>query len=208
MVSSPVDGIEDLLEQIFAILSADFTVWMSYKGTVPVDSKKSNFENCLDAVRKCDMFLGILTTHYGSGKDGGNPSITHQEVRAALKRDIPRWFLAHRDVEFAHDLVRNLGFRIPFDIPDLNARMNTLRAEGRHPVINDFRVLEMYEEVIQAKKALSERRGNWAQPFATAADGRVFVVAQFLRYSRAIEDVKNGPLSALRQMAGEKGEQR
>lgn len=208
MVSSTVDGIEDLLEQIFAILSVEFTVWMSYKGTVPVDPKKANFENCLDAVRECDMFLGILTTRYGSGKDGSEPSITHQEVREALKRDIPRWFLAHRDVELAYDLVRNLGHRIPAGISDLNARMERLRKAGRHPVIDDYRVLEMYAEVIQAKKALSERRGNWAQPFATDADGRVFVVAQFLRYSRAIEDVEKGPLSALRQMTWEKGGQR
>jgi len=204
MVSSTVDGIEDLLEQIFAILSAEFTVWMSYKGTVPVDSKKSNFENCLDAVKRCDLFLGIITTSYGSGKDGAKPSITHQEVRAVLKRDIPRWFLAHRDVELAYDLIRNLGHRIPSSIPEINERMKKLRKSGRHPVIGDYRVLEMYAEVIQAKKQLSERRGNWAQPFATAADGRVFVVSQFLRYSRAVEDVEKGPLSALRHMAREK----
>lgn len=38
MVSSAVYGIEELLEQIFGILNtADFTVWMSHKGTVPVD---------------------------------------------------------------------------------------------------------------------------------------------------------------------------
>ncbi len=208
MVSSTVDGIEDLLEQIFAILSAEFTVWMSYKGTVPVDSNKSNFENCLDAVRACNMFLGILTTSYGRGRDESQPSITHQEVREALKRDIPRWFLAHRDVEFAYDLVRNLGHKIPGSIPELNERMKKLHKAGRHPVIDNYRVLEMYAEVIQAKKRLSERCGNWAQPFATAADGRVFVVAQFLRYSRAIEDVEKGPLSALRQMAREKGGQK
>lgn len=205
MVSSTVDGIEDLLEQIFAILSAEFTVWMSYKGTVPVDSNKSNFDNCLDAVRACNMFLGIITTNYGSGRDESRPSITHQEVREALRRDIPRWFLAHRDVEFAYDLVRNLGYKIPGKIPELNARMKRLHKSGRHPVIDDYRVLEMYDEVIQAKKRLSERCGNWAQPFATAADGRVFVVAQFLRYSQAIEDVEKGPLSALRQMARKKG---
>jgi len=205
MVSSTVDGIEDLLEQIFAILSAEFTVWMSYKGTVPVDSKKSNFENCLDAVKRCDLFLGIITTSYGSGRDGSEPSITHQEVRAVLKRDIPRWFLAHRDVELAYDLIRNLGHRIPDGISALNERMKKLRRGGRHPVIDDYRVLEMYAEVIQAKKRLSKRRGNWAQPFATAADGRVFVVSQFLRYSRAVEDVEKGPLSALRHMDREKG---
>jgi len=204
MVSSTVDGIEDLLEQIFAILSAEFTVWMSYKGTVPVNSNKSNFENCLDAVQRCDLFLGIITTSYGSGFDGSDPSITHQEVRAALKRNIPRWFLAHRDVELAYDLVRNLGHRIPEGIPILNERMKKLRKGGRHPVIDDYRVLEMYAEVIQAKKRLSERRGNWAQPFATSADGRVFVVSQFLRYSSAVEVVEKGPLSALRHMHLEK----
>jgi len=207
MVSSTVDGIEDLLEQVFAILSAEFTVWMSYKGTVPVDSNKSNFENCLDAVRGCDMFLGILTTSYGSGKDESQHSITHQEVREALKRNIPRWFLSHRDVELSYDLTRNLGYRIPDDIDRLNEMMKELRRKHRHPVIDDYRVLEMYAEVIQAKKNLSERRGNWAQPFATAADGRVFVVSQFLRYSRAIENVEKGPLSALRQMSREKGGQ-
>ena len=63
---------------------------MSYKGTVPVDSQKSNFENCLQAVERCDLFLGILTTSYGSGRYGDEPSITHLEMRAALKRDIPR----------------------------------------------------------------------------------------------------------------------
>ena len=205
MVSSIVDGIEDLLEQVFAILSSEFTVWMSYKGTVPVSSNRSNFENCLEAVRQCDMFLGILTTSYGSGKDGNEPSITHQEVREVLKRNIPRWFLVHRDVELAYDLVRNLGHRIPEDISSLNERMKEQRRRGRHPVIDDYRVLETYAEVIQAKKALSDRRGNWAQPFATAADGRVFVVAQFLRYSRAVEDVERGPLSALQQMTRQKG---
>ncbi len=196
MVSSPVDGIEDLLEQIFAILSTKYTVWMSYKGTVPIDSKRSNFENCLEAARNCDMFLGILTTRYGSGKDGDQPSITHQELREALKRKIPRWFLVHRDVEFAYDMIRNLGFKIPDSVDELNDYMKKLHLKGRHPVIEDFRVLQMYSEVIQANKKFRERRGNWAQPYATEADARVFVVAQFLRHTKAINDIKQGPLSA------------
>ena len=201
MVSSTVDGIEDVLEQIFAILSDKFTVWMSHKGTVPVDSSLSNFNNCLNAVARCDLFLGILTTRYGSGRDGVNPSITHQEIRAALKRDIPRWFLAHRDVEFAYDLIRNLGYKIPDGVPELNAQMKALRVKDHRPVIDDYRVLEMYAEVIQAREKLNERRGNWAQPFDTDHDARIFVVAQFLRYSRAVQEVRTGPLSALEQMA-------
>ena len=202
MVSSTVGGIEDLLEHIFAILSADYTVWMSYKGTVPIDSTKSNFENCLEAVKRCNFFLGIVTTSYGSGKDkaGSLPSITHQEMREALKRDdLPRWFLSHRDVELAFDLVRNLGFKIPADVPALNTKMKALLTE-KHiiPVIDDYRALELYAEIIQAKKELSERRGNWAQPFFSERDGQIFVTAQFLRHSQATDEVAKGPLAAMR----------
>lgn len=205
MVSSTVDGIEDLLEQVFSILNENYTVWMSYKGTIRVNSGKSNFDNCLDAVDECDLFLGILTTSYGSGKDADGLSITHKELRAAIKRDIPRWFLSHRDLEFAFDLVRNLGFRIPDDVMKLNRRMKSLSRRGRNPVIDDYNALVMYSEVIQAKKDLIDRRGNWAQPFFTDRDGQIFVTAQFLRHSQALEEVKNGPLSALKQISAKGG---
>ena len=200
MVSSTVDGIEDLLEQVFSILNESYTVWMSYKGTIRVNSGKSNFDNCLDAVAKCDFFLGILTTSYGSGKDENGLSITHKEVRAAIKRDIPRWFLSHRDLEFAFDLVRNLGHSIPADVAALNEKMKALRKNGRSPVIDDYNVLVMYSEVIQAKKDLIERRGNWAQPFFTDRDGQIFVTAQFLRHTQVVDEVKKGPLSAMNKM--------
>ena len=85
MISSTVDGIEDLLEQIFAILSSEYTVWMSYKGTVPIDSTKSNFDNCLEAVERCNFFLGIVTTSYGSGVIPDRPSITHLEMRGGIE---------------------------------------------------------------------------------------------------------------------------
>ena len=178
---------------------------MSYKGTIRVNSGKSNFENCLDAVAECDLFLGILTTRYGCGKDVDGLSITHKEVRAALQRDIPRWFLSHRDVEFAFDLVRNLGFKVPDDVAKLNLMMKELQKMGRLPIIDDYNVLVMYSEVIQAKKDLIERRGNWAQPFFTDRDGQIFVTAQFLRHTQAIEEVKNGPLSALKQISAKGG---
>lgn len=192
MVSSTVYGIEELLEQIFGILNgAGFTVWMSHKGTVPVDSQKSNFDNCLAAVEACDLFLGILTTKYGSGKDldEGGPSITHQEVTAALKRPIPRWFLAHHDLIFARSLLRELGYKT-------SAERGKLKLASKH-LVDDLRVIDVYEEVVQAEKKLRDRRGNWAQPFATRQDANVFVVSQFLRYADAIQFVKEQPLSAL-----------
>ena len=192
MVSSPVYGIEELLEQIFGILNgAGFTVWMSHKGTVPVNSQKSNFENCLAAVEACDLFLGILTTHYGSGKDNesGGPSITHQEVTRALELEKPRWFLAHHDLIFARSLLGDLGYETP-------AQRAGLKLTGKK-LVGDLRVIDVYEEVIQAEKKLRARRGNWAQPFATQQDANIFVVAQFLRYAEAIQFIKDPPWPAL-----------
>ncbi|SFI15332.1 protein of unknown function [Planctomicrobium piriforme] len=198
MVSSAVYGIEELLEVVFGILNtAGFTVWMSHKGTVPVDPRKSNFENCLEAVRACDLFLGILTTSYGSGKDGDGLSITHQEVLEALKIDKPRWFLAHHDLIFARGLLRDFGYRT-------TAARAGLTLQGKK-LVEDLRVIDMYEAVIQAEKKLADRKGNWAQPFATDDDAKIFVVSQFLRYGEAAEFVRQQPLAFLKQSpAGER----
>lgn len=85
LVSSTVYGIEELLERVYAVLTAfGYEVWMSHKGTVPVRSDRTAFENCLDAVVRCDLFFGIITPSYGSGKDGDGLSVTHQEIRHAI----------------------------------------------------------------------------------------------------------------------------
>ena len=69
LVSSTVYGVEELLERIYVLLTQyGYDVWMSHKGTMPVLPDRSNSENCLAAVEACDLFLGIITTQYGSGK--------------------------------------------------------------------------------------------------------------------------------------------
>lgn len=193
MVSSTVYGIEDLLDQVFGILNPDFEVWMSHKGTVPVDPQKSNFDNCIAAVDQCDLFLGILTTRYGSGKDKdnpGEPSITHAEVLRALKLKKPCWFLAHHNLVFARGLIAQMGISI--------AARRDLKFKGKD-LVDDPRVFDMYDAVIQAEKGLKERKGNWAQTFLTADDAKLFVVSQFHRYAEALRFVQEqvGPLSKL-----------
>ena len=75
MVSSTVYGIEELLERIYTLLiSFGYEVWMSHSGTMQTYSNKTAFENCLDAVEKCDLFLGLITPQYGSGQDKENVS--------------------------------------------------------------------------------------------------------------------------------------
>lgn len=173
LVSSVVYGIEDLLEQIFAILAGfGYEVWMSHKGTMPIDSSKTAFENCLAAVDRCDLFLGLITPFYGSGISVGELSITHQEQLRAIKLSKPRWFLAHDHVPFARQLLRQ--YRLTVD--------GTLNADfvfKPTKVLDDIRVLDMYDAAIRGDRALKERTGNWVQQYFRYDDATQFVSAQF-----------------------------
>lgn len=178
MVSSTVYGIEELLERIYSLLTGfGYEVWMSHAGTVQAFSDRPAFENCLDAVEKCDLFLGIITPQYGSGRNRekpNEPSITHQEIRKAIDLKKPRWLLAHDHVVFARSLLANLGY-------DGQAGRSAL-ALRKSPLLDDLRVLDLYEEAIRDGLPLDERDGNWVQKFTSTEDGSRFVVAQFFRY--------------------------
>ncbi len=68
MVASTVHGFEESLELVYATLTEfGYEVWCSYKGTIPAHPGRSNLENCVDAAKSCDLFLGILRPYYGSG---------------------------------------------------------------------------------------------------------------------------------------------
>lgn len=142
MVSSTVYGIEELLERVYTLLTSfGYEVWMSHKGTVPVFSSRTAFDNCLKAVEKCDLFLGIITTSYGSGQDPEDPSsrsITHHEVLRAIELNKPRWLLAHENVVFARTLLNNLGYRGKSGRKKLKLKKNQ--------VFTDLRILDLYEE--------------------------------------------------------------
>ncbi|MGB5157329.1 DUF4062 domain-containing protein [Desulfobacterium sp. N47] len=177
MVSSTVYGIEELLDRVYSILTNfGYEVWMSHKGTVPVLSNKTAFDNCLDAVKNCDLFLGIITTHYGSGKeDKKTKSITHQELLKAIELNKPRWVLAHDHVIFARTLLSNIGYKSSKKRSELDLHKNM--------VIDDLRVIDMYEAaILHDTSQLKERKGNWVQKFATPDDAQLYASAQFYRY--------------------------
>src|SRR5690349_10224336 len=101
MVASSVYGFETDLDQICGVLDTyGYSVMNSRRGTIPTHPGKTNKDNCLDAVRECDVFLGIIRPFYGSGVVGER-SITHEEVRLAIELNKPRWFLVHGHVTFA-----------------------------------------------------------------------------------------------------------
>src|SRR5437879_2903554 len=107
LVSSVVYGYEDFLESIYVILgNFGYEVLMSYNGTIPIDPGVSAMSSCLEAVEKCDVFLGIILPRYGSGKEEGNPySIVHREAIRAIELNLPRWFLVHEHVAIARQLL-------------------------------------------------------------------------------------------------------
>ncbi len=182
MVSSTVYGVEELLDRVYSLLTTfGYEVWMSHKGTVPVFSNQSAFESCIAAVKKCDLFLGIITPQYGSGKEKNKTelSITHKEIKKAIELNKPRWFLAHDQVVFARRLLADLGY------PDRAAR-STLALKKGSKSIEDLRVLDMYEDAIRTPelddKPVIERVGNWVQKYDQDDDANLFVVAQFSRY--------------------------
>jgi len=173
LVSSSVYGIEDLLDQIFGVLKGfEYEVWMSHAGTIPVDPTKSNFRNCLDAVDNCQLFLGLITTWYGSGKGASEPSITHQELLRAIKLDKLRWFLAHEHVAFARQLLKQFRFNQDGS-PDDGFVFKSTR------VLDDIRVIDMYEAAIRQDVGLRERTGNWVQSYFRHQDALEYVSSQF-----------------------------
>jgi hypothetical protein len=177
MVSSTVYGIESLLDTIYGTLDGiGYKVWMSHKGSVPVHPRRSNFFNCIQAVRDCDLFLGIITGRYGSGRSPGELSITHREVQEAIARDKLRWFLAHGDVVTARQILRQFqkksgGWKKSFSL-------------AQNPVLDDIRIIDMYEAAIRQSVPLGQRTGNWVQPFLQPEDALQFVQQQFSDIAR------------------------
>lgn len=175
LVSSSVYDKEDMLNQVFATLdNLGYEVWMSEKGTLPVDSALSNFENCLKAVESCDLFLGIISGYYGSGKKRRGKSITHQELARAVQLEKQRWFLVDHDVL----VVRNFAKSI-FELEKREKMKICSKLKLRqHDPISDMRVLNMYDEATRTRVGLNKRKGNWAQHFRSTGDVLRFIASQ------------------------------
>jgi hypothetical protein len=185
LVSSAVYNHQELLDQIYGILvNLDYEVWMSHKGTLPIDPKKTAMESCLQAVRDCDLFLGIILPRYGSGKETKeSDSITHEELRTAISLNKPRWILAHDHVVFAQKLLWNLGHKTPADRAKLVLE--------KKDVIEDLRVIDMLELAMRKDiKLVKDRHGNWVQEFSDPKDANLFVFSQFRRTSDAAQIVE------------------
>jgi hypothetical protein len=145
---------------------------MSYKGTMPVKHGLTAFDNCLAAVQECDLFLGLITGRYGSGRIKNSKSITHREIELAISLGKPRWFLCHRNVTIARELLKQFRF-------DDNGNPLTLKFRPTK-IIDDIRVIEMYEAAIRSDRPdYDDRIDNWVHPYTSPREALLFVEAQF-----------------------------
>lgn len=185
LVSSSVYGQENLLEAIYADLEGyGYEVLMSHRGTIPVDPQVSAMDSCLKAVEGCDLFLGIIFPHYGSGKEKKDDlSITHREAIRAVERGIPRWFLVHEHVALARQLLDQYR--------DTNVQGHFALKAGMTykptPLLSDLKVIDLYELAMRHDiNEVGRRTGNWVQPYSEPEDVRLFVNAQFRRYREVL----------------------
>jgi hypothetical protein len=181
LVSSVVYGYEDFLESIYATLgNFGYEVLMSHKGTVEIDPNISAMSSCLDAVAKCDVFLGVILPRYGTGKEAGHPhSIVHREAEKAIELNKPRWFLVHEHVAIARQLLE--PYRDETKKPQFVLKPGVQFKAT--PILSDLRVLELYELAMRHDvPEVKDRKGNWVQTYGTDEDARLFATAQFRRY--------------------------
>jgi hypothetical protein len=171
-VASTVYNFEDQLSQVCGVLSGlGYEVWNSHLGTVPANPGLSNRESCLAAVDECDLFLGIIRPVYGSGVVGGR-SITHDECLRALELSKPRWFMAHHNVALARQLLK------PY-LVDEHGQPNPAFVFKKTGVLDDRRVIDLYNDALQSDIPVEDRRGHWVQEFYRQPELLRYVSSQF-----------------------------
>ncbi len=181
MVASTIYNFEDQLEQICGILdSYGYQVLNSHIRTIPVHPGKSNLENCLLAVEACDLFFGIVRPQYGSGIIG-DISITHEEMRKAIELKKPRWFTAHRDIKVARELLKQYMF-------DKNKTPIPTFTYFENNVMDDIRVLQLYNDTILNDVPPKERVGHWVEDYFRLGDIMRCIETQFENVAR-INDI-------------------
>lgn len=180
MIASSVFGFEDQVERICGLFEQmGYQPINSHYKTMPVDPSKSNLENCLASVENCDIFFGVLRPFYGTGIIGVT-SITHQEMKKAIELKKPRWFIAHRDIRVARVLLKQYRY-----LPDGNLNPNFNYSSNK--LMDDIRVVDMYNDIILNEINPEERIGHWTDEYFNIKDIEKVIETQFSKIERVID---------------------
>lgn len=181
-VSSTVYNFEDILNKVYALLDGmGYDVYISHKGTIPLDSASSNADNCVMGVEDCDIFVGFIRPDYGSGVMEDGISITEQEFIKAYKCNVPRFVLADYRIPFTRRLLKWMGLT-PSDIPQTKENKDGVKMPN---MVVDGRCVKMYCDAISdGKYPVTSRVGNWVQEYHFWDDVRIHLEAQFNNVER------------------------
>lgn len=195
MLASTVYGFEDQLSKIIEELKQnELKVLNSFYGSIQVNPKLSNLDNCTQAVHDTHWFSGLVRPYYGTGNIN-EKNITFEEIKTAIKLQKPRWFYVHRDVIFASRIMEFIEVKKVL-IKD-GDKKTVSEKNSLHPNKHiDSETIELYNRVTKDhEKDLKLRNGNWAQEFFSFTEAEIYIKTQFSDYTfidNLINKAKNG----------------
>ena len=159
LISSSVYGTQSLLRQSYATLRGyGYNVICPPVGSLAVNPRKSNLENCLHAMTECDIFVGFIRPISGSGRDSTEEkSVTHLELERAIAVNRPRWMMVHSSVVKMRNLVGHVFY-------DKKGVRNGVEFKPLKGEFDDLRVIEMYELAADSRIASEKRRWRFRDP--------------------------------------------
>jgi hypothetical protein len=183
MVATSVYGYEDQINQICGLFQQmGYHPINSHYKTMPTDPSMSNLDNCLEAARNCDALFGILRPYYGTGVIG-DTSIIHEEMKLAINLKKPRWFIAHRDIRVARVLLKQYMFNVDGS-PNDDFQYQSTR------LLDDIRVIDMYNDTIQNDIPSEERVGHWTEEYFDLGDIKKVIQTQFSDQDRILDIIE------------------
>lgn len=195
MLASTVYGFEDQLSKIIEDLKQnEYKVLNSFYGSIQVNPKLSNLDNCIQAVHDTHWFSGLVRPYYGTGNIE-EKNITFEEINTAIKLQKPRWFYVHRDVIFASRIMEFIEVKkvLIKDGDKKNVSEKNILNQNKHI---DSETIELYNCVTKDhEKDLKLRNGNWAQEFFSFTEAEIYIKTQFSDYTfidNLINKAKNG----------------
>jgi len=107
-------------------------------------------------------------------------------MRKAIELKKPRWFIAHRDISVARQLLKQYMFNQGGTInPDFQYRKNA--------VLDDIRVIQLYNDTILNNLPPQERVGHWVDEYFKLIDILTCIETQFkdkVRIKEIVEQMR------------------
>ena len=104
-------------------------------------------------------------------------------ILKAIELNKPQWFIAHRDITIARQLLKQFMF-------DTNNDPNPSFSYRSTKVIDDIRVITMYNDTILNNTPINVRKGHWVDEYFRLSDILKYTETQFSDMKRVVAIVK------------------